>query len=352
VRSLRIELALARAVISLPPVVLRVLFGPPRTSPDGLRLDPQTQALLALSKAAQQPDVPDLGVQRARRYLDKIGPSMDAVVSDVAVRDTTVPGATESRRARVYVPDAAGGPLPGVVFFHGGGFVVGSLDSHDRGCRALASKARAVVVSVDYRLAPENQFPAAVDDVVAATRWVLANAASLGIDPAAVAVAGDSAGGTLAAVVAQALRGETRHPAFQLLVYPVTDVRGGTRSRDYFREGYFLTGRAIDWYVHNYIPDASQHTDPRASPILARDLSGLPPALVVTAGFDPLRDEGREYAEKMRAAGVDVTYVCAEGSMHGFFNASGALRESARMLDLAAEHLKRALAARRVASAA
>jgi acetyl esterase len=352
VGTVRLQLAFARAVLSLPPAVLRVLFRAPRTSPDGLRLDAQTQALLALSKATHQPDAPDLGVQRARRYVENVGPSLDAVVSDVTTRDTSLPGATESRRARVFTPDGGRPPSPGVVFFHGGGFVLGSLDSHDRCCRALASKARVVVVSVDYRLAPESRFPAAVDDAVAATRWVLANAESLGIDPAAVAVAGDSAGGTLAAVVAQLLRGEQRCLAFQLLIYPLTVVRGGTRSREYFREGYFLSGRAIDWYVSNYIPDASQHTDPRASPILARDLSGLPPALVLTAGFDPLRDEGRAYAEKMRAAGVPATHVCAEGSIHGFFNASGSLRESARMLDLAADHLTRALSDRRVASAA
>jgi acetyl esterase len=349
---LRLELAFARAVLSLPPVALRVLFGPPRRSPDGLRLDPQTQALLALSKATHQPDTPELGVQRARRYVDKVGPSLDAVVPDVVARDMSLPGAAGERRARLYTPPGARAASPGVVFFHGGGFVVGSLDSHDRGCRALASKARAVVLSVDYRLAPENQFPAAVDDAVAATRWALANADSLGMDPAAVAVAGDSAGGTLAAVVAQVLRGEPRCPAFQLLVYPLTDARGGTRSREYFRDGYFLTGRAIDWYLNNYIPDASQHTDPRASPILAHDLSGLPPALLLTAGFDPLRDEGRAYAEKMSAAGVEVTHRCAEGSIHGFFNTSGMLRESTRMLDVAAEHLRRALSGRRVASAA
>jgi acetyl esterase len=242
--------------------------------------------------------------------------------------------------------------LPGLVFFHGGGFVVGSLDSHDRTCRALARKAGVVVVSVDYRLAPEHKFPAAVEDAVAATRWVLANASSLGIDSAAVAVGGDSAGGTLAAVVAQALRGEERQPTFQLLLYPLTDVRGGTPSRDWFREGYFLTARSIDWYIQNYIPDVAQHTDPRASPILAGDLSRLPPALVVTAGFDPLRDEGRNYADQMRAAGVAVEYLCSDGSMHGFFSASGALRESARVVDVVAARLRVALAPRAVASAA
>jgi acetyl esterase len=348
----RLQLAFARGVLSLPAGVLRVLFGAPKTSPDGLRLDPQTQALLALVKVTRQPDIPELGVKGARAYLDRVGPSMDAVAPDVSVRDTTVPCGTEARRARVYTPHGAGPGSPGLVFFHGGGFCAGSIDSHDRGCRALASKARVVVVSVDYRLAPEHIFPAAVDDAVASMRWLLANAATFGMDPGATAVGGDSAGGTLAAVVAQTLRADARRPAFQLLIYPVTDARGGTPSREYFREGYFLTGRAIDWYLGNYIPDKSQYIDPRASPLLAKDVSGLPPALVITAGFDPLRDEGRAYAEKLKAAGCEVTYVCAEGSMHGFFNASGVMHESASMLDLAAVHLRKALASHRVASAA
>jgi acetyl esterase len=348
----RLEIAVARTVLSLPAGVLRILVGAPKTSPDGLRLDLQTQALLALSKASRQPDVADLGVRGARKYLDRMGPAFDAVATDVAVRETTVPCATEARRVRVYAPHSVGPTSPGLVFFHGGGFVAGSIDSHDRGCRAIASKARVVVVSVDYRLAPEHIFPAAVEDAVAATRWVLANAATFGVDPGATAVGGDSAGGTLAAVVAQTLRTDVLRPAFQLLIYPVTDANGGTPSREYFREDYFLTGRAIAWYLTNYIPDKSQYNDPRASPLLARDLSGLPPALVITAGFDPLRDEGRAYAAKLQAAGGDVTHVCSEGSMHGFFNSSGLVRESARMLDLAAAHLKKALVSRRVASAA
>jgi acetyl esterase len=217
----------------------------------------------------------------------------------------------------------------------------------------LASKAGVAVVSVDYRLAPEHRFPAAVDDAVSATRWVLANAASVGVDPEAVAVGGDSAGGTLAAVVAQALRGEARAPSFQLLVYPLTDLRGGTASRAYFRDGYFLTERSIDWYTQQYIPDVAQHTDPRASPLLAHDFAGLPPALVVTAGFDPLRDEARDYADRMRAAGVEVEYLCSDGSMHGYFHTSGAIRESARVIDIVASRLRGALSAgRRAASAA
>jgi acetyl esterase len=352
VPRIHLELAFARAVMALPSPVLRTVFGPQKTSPEGYRLDLQTQALLTLSQLTRQPDVGDMGVQKARRYLEDVGPAFDVLATDVWARDITIPCATEARRARVLTPQGAGPLSPGLVYFHGGGFVVGSIDSHDRAARGLASKARTVVVNVDYRLAPEHVFPAAAEDAVAATRWVLANAASLGIDPNAVAVGGDSAGGTLAAVAAQALRGEARQPAYQLLIYPVTDARGGAPSRETFRDGYFLTKRTIDFYLTTYIPDPSQYTDVRASPLLARDLSGLPPAFVLTAGFDPLRDEGRDYAEKMRAAGVDVTYVCSEGSMHGFLNMAGSVQEAARVLDLTASHAQRALASRRVASAA
>jgi acetyl esterase len=352
VNRIDLELGFARAVMALPTPVLRTLFGPQKTSPEGYGLDLQTQALLTLSRLTRQPDVGDMGVRKARAYVENVGPAFDALTTDVWARDITIPCATELRRARVLTPHDAGPRSPGLVYFHGGGFVVGSIDSHDRTARGLASRSRAVVVNVDYRLAPEHVFPAAVDDAVAATRWVLANAPSLGIDPNAVAVGGDSAGGTLAAVAAQTLRGEARRPAYQVLIYPVADARGGAPSRETFREGYFLTKRTIDFYLGNYIPDPSQYADPRASPILARDLSGLPPAFVLTAGFDPLRDEGRDYAEKLRAAGVDVTYVCSEGSMHGFLNLAGSVHEAARMLELTGSHVQRALASRLVASAA
>jgi acetyl esterase len=352
VERLGLEIAFARAVLGLPAPVLRALFGAPRRSPDGLRLDLQTQALLTLSHATRQPEIQALGVDGGRRYLDRIGPSLDVTTAGVATTDTAAPTGASSRPIRVYRAHAAPPASPALVFFHGGGFVVGSLDSHDRVCRSLASRAGLVVVAVDYRLAPEHPFPAAVDDAVAATRWVLAHATTLGIDPTAIAVGGDSAGGTLAAVVAQALRRDALRPRFQLLVYPLTDLRGGTPSRDHFREGYFLTQRTIDWYTRNYVPDVAQYTDPRASPLLEPDLAGLPRALVVTAGFDPLRDEGRDYAEKMRAAGVEVEHVCAEGLMHGFFNAPAALREAAKIVELCASSLRLALANPAVTSAA
>ncbi len=219
-------------------------------------------------------------------------------------------------------------------------------------CRALAHRSGVVIASVDYRLAPEHRFPAGVDDALAATRWILGNARSLGIDPAAVAVGGDSAGGNFAAIVALALRGAPLAPVFQFLIYPVTDFTRALPSHRFFREGVMLPETSILWFKEHYLPDPKLETDPRVSPLFAPDLSGLPPALVVTAGFDSLRDEGRAYADRMRDAGVKVEYVCSEGSMHGFFNTAGGIAESARVLDLAADRLRDALASPAVASAA
>jgi acetyl esterase len=336
----RFERASALAILSLPAPMLRGLFGTPPRSPDGLLLDVQSQVLRHLLLLQGTRELHEGGVARARRYMDRSGPMLGARVGGVTTELRTVPGAVDARRVCLYTPQGAGtGPRPGLVFFHGGGFVLGSIESHDGVCRELAAKAGVVVVSVDYRLAPEHPFPAGPEDAVAATRWILANAESLGISPGAVGVGGDSAGGNLSAVVAQALRGEARTPAFQLLFYPVCDFTRPGASHRYFSEGYVLTKSSMDWFEENYIPGVSK-TDPRVSPFHAKDLSGLPPALVITAGFDPLRDEGRAYAEAMRSAGIDAEHVCAEGSMHGFINVTGGLKASARMMALAVERLR------------
>jgi len=340
-----IERGVACSFLSLPPRALRRIAGPPVRSPEGYVLDLQVQALLWLIRAMRVPQLLDGDLARARATLDRAGPTLDvAAPRDVGAYDRSVPGGDGPRRARIYVPqqphwDAS----PGLVYFHGGGWAVGSIDSHDRTCRALASKARLVVVSVDYRLAPEHPFPAGVEDAIAAMRWVLGNARALSVDPTRVAVGGDSAGGNLAAVVAQALRGEPLTPAFQLLVYPATDMTRSLPSHEHFRDSYFLPRTTADWYLAQYVRDDATKIDPRGSPLFARDLGALPPALVLTAGFDPLRDEGRAYAERMRAAGVAVEHVCSEGSMHGFINLAGAVRESARLVELAADRLRVAL---------
>jgi len=207
--------------------------------------------------------------------------------------------------------------LPVLVYYHGGGWVIGNLDSHDWTCRMIANAANCAVVSVDYRLAPEHRFPAAFDDALAATKWVAANAQTLRIDPAQMSVGGDSAGGNLAAAVALALRddGAIRLRA-QILTYPIVDL---TRRYDRrFNQGIALTGDGMRAYIEHYVPDAAQRTDWRASPLLAPTLQGLPPALVIVAGFDPFYDEGEAYAARLDKEGVAVTVTRYPGQMHGF----------------------------------
>ncbi len=348
------ERAFTFGVLRLPRGVLRRIVGAPIRSPEGYELDLQGQAQLWLTRVSKQPELHEGGVEGARRTLDRIGVLLESRgFHDVLAVDRTLPGGDGPRRARVYTPARARAKgAPGLVWFHGGGFVIGSIESHDGVCRALASRSGAVVVSVDYRLAPEHRFPAGLEDAIAATRWVLENAASLGIDPSTVAVGGDSAGGNLAAVVALALRGAPLAPAFQMLIYPVTDMTRSLPSHRLFRAGFSLPEPTILWFRERYLPDVSFETDPRASPLFEKDLSGLPPALVVTAGFDPLRDEGRAYADRLRDAGVEVEYVCSQGSMHGFINTAGAIDESARVLELVAGRLREALTPRPVASSA
>jgi acetyl esterase len=284
----------------------------------------------------------------SRRRLDRTGPLLGGSAGRrVATRELTIPGAAGPLHSRLYLPSRAPlAGLPVLVWFHGGGYVLGSMKSHDGVCRNLAALAEVAVISVAYRLAPEHRFPAGVEDALAATRWVLDSGGGLGLDPCAVAVGGDSAGGTLAAVVAQSLRGAVRQPVFQLLIYPPTDATRSYRSHQTFAEGFILDERSIDWFLQHYLPDQRLIVDPRISPLLADDISGVCPALVLTAGFDPLRDEGRAYAARLSAAGVAASHVGANGSLHGFLHTDGALTESARMLRLAARAVREALTAR------
>jgi acetyl esterase len=231
-------------------------------------------------------------------------------------------GAEGKLKARLYVPHAVGvGDGPGVVYFHGGGFAVGDIESHDIVCRRLADAGKMRVLSVEYRLAPEHKFPAAPEDCVAATRWAFEKATNIGFDPARIGVAGDSAGGNLSAVVAQQFkkRGFPRLGA-QCLIYPCTQFLQMTPSQIRFKEGYALTQAAQDWFKDMYLGGKESALDTRASPLLENDLYGLPPAYVVTAGFDPLFDEGRAYAEKLSACGVVTVYKEYGDQIHGFFN--------------------------------
>jgi acetyl esterase len=235
------------------------------------------------------------------------------------VVDRTIPGPAGEIPVRIYRP-AADAPVPALVWFHGGGWTIGSLDTHDNTCRALVNAVGCVVVSVDYRLAPEHKFPSAIDDALAATAWVAEHAAELGADPARLGVAGDSAGGNLAAVVSLLAR-DAGAPelAFQLLVYPVTDYEFESESMVANATGYFLELESVRWFYRQYLNDETDGADWRFSPIRAGDLSGVPPAFVLTAEFDPLRDQGEAYARKLVAAGVPVELRRYDGVFHGFF---------------------------------
>lgn len=293
------------------------------------RLDPQARVLLERISAVNPIPYPRLGPVAARELYRVSRASLAPPAPEVAsVADLAIPGPGGLLPVRHYRPHGSteSETLPGLVFFHGGGHTIGDLDTHDVACRALANAARCALLSVDYRLAPEHRFPAAVDDAIAATRWVAANAEHLRVDPARIAVGGDSAGGNLAAVVALALR-DAGGPslALQVLVYPAVDLRAEHASHRDYADGYLLTRENILWFRGQYLADPSLATDWRASPLLAADLGGLPPAYIVTAGFDPLVDEAEAYAERLMAAGVRVTYECFTGMVHGFLLMGGVL---------------------------
>jgi acetyl esterase len=258
------------------------------------------------------------------------------------VRDLAAPGPAGDVPLRLYRP-AADEPLPAILYFHGGGFVIGSLDTHDGTCRALANASGCAVVSVDYRLAPEHRFPAAPEDCWAALAWVAKEGAALGVDGARLAVAGDSAGGNLAATAA--LLARARGPAlrYQLLVYPVTDHAFDTPSYRENGEGYFLSAAMMRWFWQQYLEDAGQGADPLASPLRATELAGLPPALVVTAEYDPLRDEGEAYAARLRAAGVPTELRRFPGQIHGFFSMFDVMDDGRAAIASAGQALRAAL---------
>ena len=296
-----------------------------------MAVDPQMRAVIARAAQSGLPPYYQLGAVEARRLYKETRAALAPPAPDVAeVRDLSAPGPGGTIPLRWYrgLGTEAGAALPVLVYFHGGGWTIGDLDTHDIVCRTLANKARCAVIATDYRMGPEHQFPAAVEDCVALTRWVVAQAGALGVDPARVAVGGDSAGGNLAAVVAITLRDAGRPPlAFQALVYPATDQRMDSASHTSFAEGYLLTRENMLWFRDNYLLPAD-YDDWRASPLRAADLAHLPPAHIVTAGYDPLRDEGRAYSDRLVAAGVPVLYECFEGMAHGFLTMGGVLAAS------------------------
>jgi acetyl esterase len=310
--------AALHAVFALPLPARRVLAGPPIRK-DGLELALDAQLLLRMVALS---DINLSGVTpAAARAQMEAGRTIlgGPIVSGVRTRNLNVPAAGGTMPARLYEPSNLPPGSPLLVYFHGGGWVIGSVDSHDGVCRYLAHRANVRVLSVGYRLAPEYPFPVAADDAFAAYRYAVERAEALGADPAAVAVGGDSAGGNLAAVVClDAVRHGGPRPVFQLLFYPATDPSVRRRSRDLFADGFFLTDDDLTWFVDHYCPDVSSRTDPRVAVLLADDLRGVPPTYLATAGFDPLRDEGNAFADRLRESGVPVVKRQHDDLIHGY----------------------------------
>jgi acetyl esterase len=257
------------------------------------------------------------------------------------VRDLSVPTDAAPIPVRFYRPDAGTQKLPIIVFYHGGGWMLGSLDSYDTPCRRLASKGRCAVLSVGYRLAPEDPFPAAIDDAYAATRWCARNAERLGIDAERIVVCGDSAGGNLAAAVAQMSHDSHEfRVALQVLIYPAVDLSRESPSYERNSSGYMLTAASLRWLRDAYIVNPGDRTDTRASPMLRKNLAGLPRALIISAEFDPLVDEDAAYAQLLQKAGVHTRYVCFPGMIHPFFTLGGIIEDAAKAEDLICEEIR------------
>lgn len=306
-------------------------------------VDPQVRAVLAYLAQLGHPPIDTIPPADARRQYRETRAALRPPTPILpVVRDIRADGATGSVPLRLYRP--SDGTLPALIYFHGGGWVVGDLDTHDVVCRQLAAQAGVVVIAVDYRLAPEHRFPAAVDDCWTATTWIAAHAAELGIDISRLAVGGDSAGGGFAAVMTLMAR-DAGGPslAFQLHVYPVTDLSAESASYSRHAEGFLLTGNLMRWYVAQYLRRADDARDWRASPLLAESVSGLPSALVITAALDPLRDEGEAYARRLEDAGVPVDYVCLGGMIHGFLTMGGRIDTANRAVSYMAAALRQAL---------
>jgi acetyl esterase len=332
-----------RLLFALPPGVIARLAGTPPAGAEGIHPEALLLGKLAAVGPDRMSDAAPVAEQRRRLALQARGLAaatrgLPLTVGDLRAGDVPV---------RLYVPEAAaatGAPGPLLVYFHGGGWVQGSVETHDPSCRLLAHLSGVRVLSVDYRLAPEHPYPAAVDDAVAAYRWAAENGERLGADPARLAVGGDSAGGNLAAVVALVARDDEALPdaAFQLLLYPVTDVAEKSASYAAFSSGYLLTESGMDWFVGKYLPDPARRSEWRASPLRAESLAGLPPAYVATCLPDVLRDEGEAYAERLRAAGVPVA-TQRHDQLHGFFS-TAAVRSSRQALAQVAGALRQGLA--------
>ena len=316
-----LQVALLKSFLSLPRPVQRAIAGKPVTR-DGQTLDLETQLVLRLEQITRQPDLATLPIPDGRAVMLRQSRMVGGNQPIGSVSDLEVDGADGPLAARLYVPRAGSDTL--LVFFHGGAWIYGDLDSHDAICRVLAEGAGVRVLSVQYRLAPEAEFPAAPDDCAAAYRWVVKSLDSLGAAPERLAVGGDSAGGALAAATAIMAAREGLPLAFQLLVYPATDLTNDSESHAMFSSGFYLTEEFMNLGRSSYLRSVAERTDPRASVLYDDVPRGLAPAYICTAGFDPLRDEGEAYARKLAEAGVTVELKRFPELIHGFFNIVGA----------------------------
>ncbi|MEV7398548.1 alpha/beta hydrolase [Aeromicrobium sp. NPDC092404] len=331
----------ARSILSLPQPVIRRLAGAPVVI-DGKTLDPEMQLLLRLQRL-EGPAVETMPIRKGRANIVSGAKVVGGDLPIGAVTDRTIDGPAGPLTLRFYTPRGLTGDAPALVFYHGGAWIYGGLDSHDAVCRFLAEEAQVRVVAVDYRLAPEAPFPAGFEDAWAAWRWITEHAKGIGIDATRIAVGGDSAGGNFAALVAQhAAKDDGIKPAFQLLIYPATDFLDTSASRKTYTEGFYLTKAFMDLGEENYLLGDEDRADPRLSP-LHQDVTGVAPAFLVTAGFDPLLDEGKAYADKLRAAGVPVEYVCEESLIHSFANMVGVGTSAPRAMRRVAAALQRGL---------
>ncbi len=301
-------------------------------------LDPDCLRVLDLLRESGLAPVENLTPAEARGNYRKTRSLLQSPPAEVAeLRDLTAPGPAGPIPLRLYqgLGTAAGGPLPALIYYHGGGWVIGDLDTHDGACRRLANAAACIVVAVDYRLAPEHKFPAAVDDCEAATRWIIERAKDLGADPARIAVAGDSAGGNLAAVIALHSRDGRLPPlCYQALIYPATDLLMTAPAYERFTQGLPLTSASTQWFADHYLRGRQDALDWRASPSRASSLSGVAPAFVLTAGYDPLCDEGQSYARRLDREGVRVSSMHAADQMHGYLTMGGQVRASDTVISI------------------
>ncbi|HET7738114.1 MAG TPA: alpha/beta hydrolase fold domain-containing protein [Tepidiformaceae bacterium] len=307
-------------------------------------LDPQLKAILDAMAGLGLPPLHTQTPESARASALARRPAVEPVPVEGGVEDRTIPGPGGDLPIRIYRPGGPG-PHPVLVYFHGGGWVIGDLDQNDNLLRTMTNLSGCVIVSVDYRLAPEAKFPGPAEDSYAATAWVAANAAALDVDASRLAVGGESAGGNLAAAVTLMARDRGGPPIrFQWLMYPVTDSNVDTASYHENAQGYLLERAGMIWFWDHYVRSDADRIHPYAAPLRADDLSGLPPALVITAEFDPLRDEGAAYAEALKAAGVPVDYSCAPGQTHAYFTMFAMVDAGRAALEEVSAKMKAALA--------